>query len=132
MLRNLERYNPAEFSVTRSCDLGDGNAVLSVSMLQQVGQMQQLRNMTMRDNRLITFPEVLCKLQGLEHLNVAENQRIGSVPVHVHHLKDLQTLFINDGCMLRLDDNIGFCKYVPENFVSILSSIFSADQCGSH
>ena len=75
----------------------------------EVGQMQQLRNITMRANKLFAFPDVLCKLHGLEHLNVAENKKISAIPTPVHHLRDLQTLFLNDGCMLRIDDNIGFC-----------------------
>lgn len=38
--------------------------------------MQQLRNITMRDNKLIGYPEIVCQLLGLEHLNLAENRKV--------------------------------------------------------
>lgn len=98
---------------------------------KEFGQLQPVRQLLMRSNNLLQFPEAVCDLTRLEELNLNDNNKLFVMPGAILQLKNLSTLQMDDCGLQRLHDSIGYCtalRYLSlsSNNIAMIPVTFSS------
>lgn len=97
----------------------------------EFGQLKPLRQLLLRSNNLLQFPEAVCELTMLEELNLNENIKVFVMPGAVLQLQALTTLQMDDCGLQRLHDSIGYCTALrflslSGNNIAMIPATFSS------
>ena len=90
---------------------------------KEFGQLKPVRQLLLRSNKLLQFPETVCDLTRLEELNLNDNNKLFVMPGAILQLQSLVTLQMDDCGLLRLHDSIGYCTAL--RFLSLMSNSIS-------
>jgi Leucine-rich repeat (LRR) protein len=90
---------------------------------KEFGQLKPVRQLLLRSNKLLQFPETVCDLTRLEELNLNDNKKLFVMPGAILQLQSLVTLQMDDCGLLRLHDSIGYCTAL--RFLSLMSNSIS-------
>ena len=85
----------------------DFNSVETID--KSIGKLQPCRQLLLRSNNFLQFPEYICDLTKLEELNLNSNIRLFVMPGALLQMQSLQVLQMDDCGLLRLHDSIGYC-----------------------
>lgn len=71
-----------------------------------IGDMTNLRKVTLDHNNISNFPKDLCRLTNLEELSIGFN-KIGDLPEEIGQLVSLERLYVHHNMLSRLPSEIG-------------------------
>ncbi|XP_078582820.1 uncharacterized protein LOC144865745 [Branchiostoma floridae x Branchiostoma japonicum] len=100
-----------------------------------IGQISTLKEIHLAGNKLRTLPDSFGRLLNLETLDLEGNRRLSSLPLTLHHLRNLKDKETGTNTGLVLDNvptmDTPEPKIVKEGVVSILSELLAEDSLNS-